>query len=449
MNPLSQRAILGYSIGDLGINLNFQLIGFYLAYFYTDVFGLSAAHVAGLFFTARIWDALIDPVMGYIADHTRSRWGKFRPYLLYGALPLNLVLVACFVTPDLSPAWKVVYAYVTYFLHGTVFAAIALPYSSISAVMTQDQQERSVISTYRMFFAVVVALSLVAVGVRPFVGLFETEQRGFAGAALILGILSTLVLWASFLFSRERIRTPQEPYRLRDTIPIVLRNRELLVLSAAMFLNTAVWVIGNAVALYFFKYIIKDASLQSTFFLVMIPCKLAGVILTPLVTASIGKLKAFMIGSLLVGVFSIARQFAPDSNLAMIFALSMASTMGMMMCSITQWGMLPDCVEYGHFKNGFRSEGIPFAFFSSMQKAGMALAGSAAALVMSLTGYEANAPLTPAAENGIRWLFNAVPGLCSLLCLAVLFFYRLDGAFYQRILEELGKGRNDEFRISE
>lgn len=441
MNPLSHRAILGYSIGDLGINLNFQLIGFYLAYFYTDVFGLSAAHVAGLFFTARIWDALIDPVMGYIADHTRSPWGKFRPYLFYGAVPLNLVLVACFVTPELPPPWKVAYAYLTYFLHGTVFAAVALPYSSISAVLTQDQQERAVISTYRMFFAVVVAVSLVAVGVRPFVGLFATEQRGFAAAALVLGVLSTLALWASFRYSRERVQVPRETYRIRDTIPIVLRNRELLVLSAAMFLNTAVWVVGNAVALYFFKYIIGDASLQSTFFLVMIPCKLAGVLLTPPVTARIGKLKAFMIGSLLVGVFSIARQFVPDDNLGLIFALSMAATAGMMMCAITQWGMLPDCVEYGHFKNGFRSEGIPFAFFSAMQKAGMALAGGAAALVMSLTGYEPNTPLTPAAEDGIRWLFNAVPGICSLLCLAVLFFYRLDGAFYNRILAEIGNKR--------
>lgn len=439
MNKLSQPAILGYSIGDLGINLNFQLIGFYLAYFYTDVFGISPAHVAGLFFAARIWDALNDPVMGYIADHTRSRWGKFRPYLLYCAIPLNLVLVACFVTPDLSPGWKIVYAYVTYFLHGTVFTAIALPYSSISAVMTQDQQERAVISTYRMFFAVVVALSLVAVGVRPFVALFETEQRGFAAAAILLGILSTLLLWTSFLFSRERVQVPQEPYRLRDIFPIVLRNRELLVLSTAMLLNTSVWVIGNAVVLYFFKYIIKDVSLQSTFFLVMIPCNIAGVLLTPLLTRRIGKLRAFMIGSFIVAVFCILRQFAPDDNLVMIFALSIASKVGMMMCAITQWGMLPDCVEYGHFKNGFRSEGIPFAFFSLMQKIGMALAGSAAALVMSFTGYEANAPLTPAAENGIRWLFNAVPGLCSLLCLVVLFFYRLDGPFYIRILEQLRK----------
>ena len=324
-----------------------------------------------------------------------------------------------------------------------VFTAIALPYSSISAVMTQDQQERAVISTYRMFFAVVVALSLIAVGVRPFVELFESERQGFFAAAVILGIFSTLLLWASFLFSREQVQAPQERYRLRDIIPILLRNRELLILAAAMLLNTSVWVIGNAVALYYFKYILNDATLLSTFFLVMIPCNIAGVAITPWITRHIGKHKAFMIGSGIVALFSILRYFAPDSLLTVIFGLSMVASIGQMMCSITQWGMLPDCVEYGHYKTGFRSEGIPFAFFSFMQKAGMALAGSFAALVMSLTGYVANTELTPGAEQGIRMLFSIAPGLCSLLCLGVLFFYRLDGPYYNRIISHLRKGETE------
>lgn len=437
MNKLSHRAILGYSVGDLGINLNFQMIGFYLAYFYTDVFGISPAHVAGLFLVARIWDAINDPIMGYIADHTQSRWGKFRPYLLFSAIPLNLVLVICFITPDLSPALKVVYAYGTYMLHGMVFTTIALPYSSISAVMTQDQQERAVISTYRMFFAVVIALSVIAVGVRPFVELFETEQQGFGVAAIVLGILSTFFIWMSFVFSKERVHVPREKYHLKDIIPILFKNKQLLVLSLAMLLNTSVWVIGNAVALYYFKYIIKDASLQPLFFLVMIPCNILGVAITPLITSRIGKLKAFMIGSVVVAIFSISRYFVPDSMIPVIFGLSMVSTIGQMMCSITQWGMLPDCVEYGHYKTGIRSEGIPFAFFSFMQKSGMALAGSFAAIVMYKTGYIANTELTALSSEGIRWLFNIVPGVCSILCLGALFFYKLDGPFYQKVMDSL------------
>ena len=122
MKPLRKLDIFNYSIGDLGINLNFQLIAFFLAYFYTDVFGLSPAHMAGLFLAARVWDAVNDPLMGYLADHTRSRWGRFRPYLLFGALPLNVVMVACFYVPEWSGSAKIVYAYVTYILHGTTIA---------------------------------------------------------------------------------------------------------------------------------------------------------------------------------------------------------------------------------------------------------------------------------------------------------------------------------------
>lgn len=130
---------------------------------------------------ARIWDAINDPLMGYFADRNESKRGKFRPFLLYGALPLNLVLIACFFTPELSETGRIIYAYVTYILHGMLFTLVGLPYSALTAVMTQDQQERAVISTYRMFFAVAIAVTLVAVGVRPFVALFATLMLGWTG----------------------------------------------------------------------------------------------------------------------------------------------------------------------------------------------------------------------------------------------------------------------------
>lgn len=441
MKSLSKKLIFGYSVGDLGMNLNFQMIGFYLAYFYTDVFGISPAHVAGLFLAARVWDAVNDPLMGYIADRTKTRWGQFRPYILFGAIPMNVILVVCFTTPDLSESGRIVYAYVTYILHGMVYTAVGLPYSSISAVMTQDQQERAVISSYRMFFAVVVALSVIAIGVRPFVALFETEQQGFGMAAIVLGVASSLLLLFSFTQSRECIQAPRENYRLKDIIPILFKNDALLVLAGAMMLNTGVWVIGNTVALYYFKYILEDESLQSLFFIYMVPCNILGVILAPILTKRIGKHKAFMLGSVVVAVFSIGRYFAPDNSIPIIFGLSMLGTIGQMFCSITQWGMLPDTVEYGEWKTGIRSEGIPFSFFSFMQKTGMALAGSLAAVALSVSGYVANTELTPSAEQAIRLLFNVAPGICSVLCLVVLFFYKLNGEKYSQVLEHLEERR--------
>ena len=271
MRPLTKRQIFGYTVGDLGINLNFQLIAFYLAYFYTDVFGLSPVHVAGLFLVARIWDAVNDPLMGYLADRNESKRGKFRPFLLYGALPLNLVLLACFFTPELSYTGKIIYAYATYILHGMLFTLVELPYSALTAVMTQDQQERAVISTYRMFFAVAVAVTLVAVGVRPFVAQFATEQQGFAVTAGIFALLSTALIWYAYRNSEERVEVPRESYKIRSIIPLLVRNNALMVLGLAMLLNTGVWVVSNAVATYYFKYLQGDETggLQSVFSLFM------------------------------------------------------------------------------------------------------------------------------------------------------------------------------------
>ena len=437
MNKLKKTEILNYSIGDLGINLNFQLIGFFLAYFYTDVFGISPAHVAGLFLVARIWDAVNDPLMGYLADHTRSRWGRFRPYLLFGAVPLNLAMLACFFVPELSTSAKVVYAYVTYIAHGMIFTSVSLPYSSICAVMTQDQQERSLIATFRMFFAVIVAMSIVNIGVRPFLKLFETEQAGFFALASLFSVVSTLLLWFAFLKSKERVDAPHEKYHLKDVLPIIFKNDALLILALAMFLNTAVWVTGSTVGLYYFKYILGNADFYSLFFFYMLPANIIAVVLTPILTKRFGKLKIFIIGSAVVSLTGVVRHFLPIDGIVLFVLISMIGSAGQMFCSITQWGMVPDTVEYGQWKSGVRSEGIPFAFFSFTQKAGMAVAGSLAAFVLSRAGYEANTDLVATAETAIRWLFNMIPAGFSLACLIALLFYKLDGSKFKQIMSEL------------
>ena len=441
LKPLKQREIFGYAIGDLGMNLNFQMMGFYLAFFYTDVFGISPGHVAGLFLAARVWDAVNDPLMGYIADRTQTRWGRFRPYVLFGALPLNVMLVACFFTPDLSDTGKLIYAYVTYILHGMVFTAIGLPYSAISSVMTQDQQERAVISTYRMFFAVVVALSVVIL-VRPFAETyFESRQAGYTSAMLVIAALSTGLLLFAYTQSKERVEVPRESYKISQILPILFKNDALIALAVAMCLNTCVWVTINAVSLYYFKYVYGNEDLFEIFFFVMLPANVLGAVVTPMLTKRIGKLKAFMLGSVVVALFYGSRYFLPASGSVPVFiAVSLVAGFGQMMCSITQWGMLPDCVEYGHWKTGVRSEGLPFAFFSFTQKLGMALAGALAAWVLSVVGYVPNQEQSATVVTAIEWLFNLFPALFSVACLIALLFYKVDGTLFEKIRQELSTG---------
>jgi sugar (glycoside-pentoside-hexuronide) transporter len=442
MYKLKHREMFGYALGDLGINFNFQAIGFLLSFYYTDIFGISPAHVAGLLLVARIWDAANDPIMGYIADHTKSRWGQFRPYILFGAIPLNLILLACFFTPDISETGRVIYAYITYISHGMVFTMLGLPYSSLSAVMTQDQQERAVIASYRMFFACVIAQGVVTLGIPAMVSKFEldfqmTKQFAYFSAACVLALGSVSLLWTSFFSSKERVKIISEKYHFKDMFSMMIKNDALLSLSIAMLFNTGVWITGNAVSFYYFKYILGNEEFSSQFFTVIVISNLIGILITPVMTKKFGKRNVFILGSIIVAITGTVRYFLTPEQLIMILIISAIFAIAQMFCSVTQWGMLPDTVEYGHWKTGKRSEGIPFAVFSFMQKAAMALAGSMAALVMAKTGYVANTELVESAAEGIRWLFNLVPAFYSILCLAALYFYKINRPLYDKIIREL------------
>jgi sugar (glycoside-pentoside-hexuronide) transporter len=448
MTKLKHREMFGYALGDLGINFNFQAIGFLLSFYYTDIFGISPAHVAGLLLVARVWDAVNDPIMGYIADHTTSRWGQFRPYILFGAIPLNLVLLACFFTPDISETGRVIYAYITYISHGMVFTMLGLPYSSLSAVMTQGQQERAVIASYRMFFACVVAQAVVTLGIPAIISKFEldfqmTKQYAYFYSACVLALGSVALLWTCFFSSKERVKVVTEKYRFKDMFQMIIKNDALLSLSLAMLFNTGIWVTGNAVAFYYFKYILGNEAFSSQFFTVIVFSNLVGILLTPVMTKKYGKKNIFILGSVVVAIMGVIRYFLTPQQLVMILIVSAFFAIAQMFCSVTQWGMLPDTVEYGHWKTGKRSEGIPFAIFSFMQKAAMALAGSMAALVMANTGYIANTDLVGSAAEGIRWLFNLVPAIYSFLCLVALYFYKINGPLYDKIVKELQENKKD------
>ena len=459
INPLKKSEIFNFSIGDFGINLNFQLLGFFLAYFYTDVFGISPWHASFIFLIARAWDAVNDPIMGYIADRARNNYGTYKPFIFWGAIPLNLLLLACFSVPEFSESLRVAYCYFTYILHGMIFTAVGLSYSAMGTLVTQDQQERAKISTMRMFFAVVVVITIVGSYVTPFVNSepiivqfigielltingpkFANEADGWFYVALIFGIISTIILFYAALNTKERVDEKVEKYALGDLLKIILKNDALLILSASMFFNTAIWVIQNAVSFYYFKYVVGVESLQTIFFQWMLPANIIGVFLTPYLTKLLGKKKVFIIGSLIVFAVNITRHFIPIPTLdeyTLFITLSMAGSSCMMFCSICQWGMVPDTIEYGHWKTGIRSEGIPLSFFSFMQKLAMSFAGFFALQVLAYTGYEANTKLSESALNGVGMLYNIIPGLFSLACFVTLLYYSLGYEKYEQVLSDL------------
>jgi len=444
-NKNRQWRLFGYSIGDLGVNFYFQSVGILLMFFYTDIFQIPAYHVAGIMLIARIWDAINDPLVGYLADHTNSKWGRFRPWLLYAALPANLAFLACFFTPDLGETGKIIYAYVTYLTCSTLFTTVQIPFSSLCARVTQNQQERALIATYRMTFATVIAGLVVTILIPEFDTLMQTQgwtqQETYFAAASALAVCSTLLIWISFYFSREEVVSQPENYKLKDILPIAFKNDALVAISVAMFFNTGVWLTAAATAFYYFKYIALDSSLTSTYFAFMIIGNIIGLIISPFLIKKFGKLKMFMAGSLVVAGLGMMRFLVPGTEHTAIFVLTALFFIGQTFCAVTQWSMLPDTVEYGHWKNGIRSEGINSAFFSLAQKAGMAISGAIPALVLGYFGYVADADLSQATLGAIDFLFSATPAIYSILCLVALYFYRITPEFYETILADLKEGK--------
>ena len=235
-----------------------------------------------LFLIARAWDAINDPIMGYIADQAGTS-GTYKPYIFWGAIPLNLILLACFSVPQLSDTMRVAYCYFTYILHGMVFTAVGLSYSAVGTLVTQDQQEQR-ISTMRMFFAVVVVITIVGSYVTPFVnsepiviqfigvdlltlnGLNSPMKKKVKfNVALIFGVISTAILFYTATMTKERVDEPVKKYDLKDLPKIVFGNDAPIILSASMFFNTAIRVIQNAVSFYYFKYVVGIESLQTIF----------------------------------------------------------------------------------------------------------------------------------------------------------------------------------------
>lgn len=479
MQPLKKSEMFNYSIGDLGINFWFQFLGFYMAYFYTDIFKLDPWHMGTLFLSARIWDGINDPMMGYLADSTRTRWGRFRPYLIFGAIPLNIIMIMVFFVPELQGSAKTIYAYITYILGSMALTLVGLPYSSLCAVVTQDQQERSVISSWRMFFALVIAMGLIIglwadwflnnywpqkFNIELLDGVKHTDPTAYFTLAIIFGFFSTLFIIFAGIMTKERLAPPSEKFRIKDILPTLSKNDALLTLGSALFFNTLFWATANAVTFHFYKYVFTEPYYVEIFgktfnlvgskflFVAMIIGNAIAAFIAPIFSKFFGKTKLFIWGSGIVGILGILRYFVPTDpfvevlwipSIFLFLIVTLLATIGGMFCAIGQWGMVPDTVDYGEWKTGIRSEAIPFAFFQFTQKVGMGVAGAVVGWVFSAINYDADLIVQPEnVQQAISIMFNILPGVFSLICMILLFKYKLDGELFTKIIKDLTDRKN-------
>jgi sugar (glycoside-pentoside-hexuronide) transporter len=435
---------IAYGSGDFANNLIFMTIMNFLLFFYTDVFGISAMVAGTLFLVTRVEDALDDFITGVFVDHTHSRWGKLRPYLLFGSIPLGITAILCFTTPALNASGKIVYAYVTYIALMLMYSMVGIPYSAMTAAMTQDRQERVSLSSIRMIFAVIGGL--IASVLTPILTTVlggGNPATGYQLTMVIFAAIAIAVYMFTFAKTKERVTAEKnQKLPLALILKIIFRNKYLMLMSLLFMLMLGAYTLKGGAAMYYFTYNMGKPDLVSIYFLVTTVFMLVGMFTVPVLSKKFGKRNALCLGLAVVVVSNVALYFVGYANTALIFVCSIFSSLGIALPMALAWGMIPDTVEYAEWKHGARAEGIIYSASSFAQKVAMAIGGSISGIILTVVRYAPNAVQTPVAQNGIGMMMALIPGLLMLAGFIVMLFYNMDDEKYNKIVEEIASRRN-------
>ncbi|MBU7591518.1 MFS transporter [Metabacillus halosaccharovorans] len=446
MNLKPQKAGLKmsiqYAIGNFGLNLFFMVISSYLLYFYTDVFGISAAAAGTLFLITRLIDGITDVTAGFIVDVTNSRWGKFRPYIIFGAVPLAISGVLCFTVPNFSDTGMLVYAYATYIFFGLMYTVVNIPYSSMMTVISQDYQERSTLSSIKVVFGTVATL-IATSATLPFVKSFSSESTGFLVVSGIFGIVTIITLIITFFGTKgieryEQVKSSanKEKYTFAAKAKVIGSNFPLLIILIFIVTNTISFTIQNGAMLFFFKYNYGNVGMFAIYSLVTLAITSLFVIISPLFVKWMGKGNLAIVSQIITSIGMLGLYFYHSSNLS-IFLFGGIAAVGMGLSRPLLWAMVPDTVEYGEWKTGLRAEGLIYSSFIFTQKVGMAIGGALSGIILASTGYIANAAQTPEALHGILFSVTIVPVIASVIGIIAMIFHNLDSNKYESIVAEI------------
>jgi GPH family glycoside/pentoside/hexuronide:cation symporter len=450
-NHLRFKEKLGYGLGDTASNFFFQTFNIFLLYYYTDVFGISAAAVGTMFFVTKLWDAVNDPLMGIIADRTQTRFGKFRPYLLWMAIPYGVLGYVMFANPELSDSGKLVYAWVTYTLMMMAYTAINVPYSALMGVMTPSSQERTVLSSYRFVCAFGGGL-LISMLVRPLVQYFgtESEAQGFSTTMAMFAVVSIALFWYTFSTTKERVKTPEDHNsKLTNDLKFLLSNRPWLVMFFAAIFTLANVAVKNAVTVHFFKYYVGDDGTpyflfmdRTTLFMTAgMLAMILGVASTRFFTNRFEK-KALMIWlSLLNAVSMLIIFMIPPDQYWTMMAVNIIGTFLVGPTPALVWAMYADVADYGEWKYRRRTTGLVFSAAQFAQKFGLTLGGGLSGWLLGSFGFIANVDQTDTSLLGIRLMFTVIPACFAMMNIFAIIFYNLSDTQVRQIEIELEERR--------
>ncbi|MBC8424337.1 MFS transporter [bacterium] len=436
---------VGYGLGDTASNLYFQMFINFLLFFYTDVFGISAAAAGTMLMLSRFWDAVNDPLMGIISDRTNTRWGKFRPYLVWVSIPIGVIGVLTFMTPDLSVQGKIVYAYITYTLMMMAYTAINIPYSALMGVLSPNTAERTSVSTYRFVLAFIGAFMVQGLTL-PLVRFFGGGDQavGFPFTMAVYGVLAAGLFYVTFRTTRERVQPPRgQSTALKSDLRDLTRNRPWMVLLGMSIASLAYAIIRTGSIMYYFKYYMGDENRAALFMVTGTAAVIAGVACTQVLARRFGKKRLYIFAMGASSVLTCLFYFVPREQVGLIFALNIVTMLVMAPQAPLIWAMYADTADYSEWKNGRRATGLVFSAATFAQKFGIALGGGAAGWLLALFGFVANTEQSPETLRGIRLMMSFIPAVCSVAATIAALFYELDDGTMKRIESDLAARRGE------
>lgn len=457
---------IGYGLGDMSSSMFWKLFGAYLMLFYTDVFGISAAVVGTMFAVTRVWDSFFDPVVGAFADRTSSRWGRFRPYLLFLAVPFGLIGVITFLTPPFDNTGKIVYAYVTYALMMMVYSAINVPYASLLGVMSPDPSHRNTLATYRMTFAYLgsfIALLLFMPLVNAFGGgdvngptrlWFTAPQFGWFMAVVVIAAICVVLFLACFALTKERVEPiKHEKTSLKTDFRDLVHNKPWWILLGAGVSSLVFNSIRDGATVYYFKYYVDETAvgnisilglpfvLSGIYLGVGQAANIVGVILAAPVSNRIGKRNTFILAMALATVLSVIFFWFNKDQLYLIFVFQILISICAGSIFPLLWSMYADCADYSELRTGNRATGLIFSSSSMSQKFGWAFGSAITGWMLAQFGFKANAVQSAETIQGIKMFLSILPAVGALLSLVFIYFYPLSESKMKKITAELQEKR--------
>jgi len=458
---LSVGEKIGYSLGDLAANLIFQTFITFLAFFYTDIYKIPAGTASAIIFWGGVFGGVIfNPIMGLIADRTNTRWGKFRPWVLWTAVPFGVLSLLAFSTPDLGENGKIWYAAITYTLLVTIYAANNLPYAALSGVLTGNMSERNSLSSYR-FVAVMVAQFVIQVLLLPLVlALGDGDQAvGFRKTMMGFAIIGTIFFIITFLTTKERVPTPKQKSSVKEDLVDLFRNKPwllMLVVIVMVFINLA---LKGGSYIYYFQYYVDRAALTqfldgigfhgdpvSTGFGIFngggIIMMIVGIGFTRKLADRFGKRNVFSAGLFASTLFLLAFVFFPPDAIGTMMVSQILHGFFYGITIPLLWAMIADVADYSEWKNNRRATAIVFSAMILGLKFGLAVGGALVAKLLDVYGYVRDATVqAPEVVEGVKLSISIYASIPFLICCVILFFYEINKQMETRIETELAQRR--------